>query len=331
MAIASFCWRCANGKTEPPREPAGHAEVPRFAGVKHSPTIAFASRVTLRTVAHSMKPLRKLAFVVNEDKAGAPALARELSAIARQSGVKFKSTTRFPLPRGYLKGVDACCVIGGDGTLLGVARQSTEHQVPIIGVNRGSLGFLTTFSSDEARAHFADLLNGSFRIDYRAMLSCSTGPGVRDLALNDVLIKDEVNSRLVRLEVFADGELVTDYTCDGLIFSTATGSTAYNLSAGGPILHPSANVIAMTPICPHTLSNRSIIFRDTVKIRVFNRSDDSRLLVAMDGQRNMKVSANAVEISVANTRLPLVQRADYSHFAVVRTKLSWSGAFAEKS
>lgn len=277
-----------------------------------------------------MKPVRKLAFVVNEDKPGASALARELAAMARQAGVAFKLTTRFPLPKGYLKGCDACCVIGGDGTLLGVARESARTQVPIIGVNRGSLGFLTTFSTDEARAHFASLLGGNFTIDHRTMLDCSTGAGTHDLALNDVLIKDEVNSRLVRLEVFADGELVTDFTCDGLIFSTATGSTAYNLSAGGPILHPSANVIAMTPICPHTLSNRSIIFRDTVRLRVFNRSDDSRLLVAMDGQRNMKVSASAVEISMAKERLPLAQRADYSHFAVVRTKLGWSGAFTEK-
>ncbi len=278
-----------------------------------------------------MKPIRKLAFVVNEKKEGAPALARELTILARASGVRYKQTTRFPLPAGYLKGFDACCVIGGDGTLLGVARESAREQVPIIGVNRGSLGFLTTFSADEARAHFAELLGGAFRIAHRAMLDCSTGPGVHDLALNDVLIKDEVNSRLVRLEVFADGELVTDYTCDGLIFSTPTGSTAYNLSAGGPILHPNAGVVAMTPICPHTLSNRSIIFRENVKLRVFNRSDDSRLLVAMDGQRNLKVSARSpVEITVAKLRLPLAQRADYSHFSVVRTKLKWSGGFVEK-
>lgn len=279
-----------------------------------------------------MKPIRKLAFVVNENKDGAPALARELAAVARASGVAFKLTTRFPLPAGFLKGFDACCVIGGDGTLLGAARESARAQVPIIGVNRGSLGFLTTFSSDEARAHFTTLLTGAFGIDHRAMLDCSTGHGAHDLALNDVLIKDEVNSRLVRLEVYADDELVTDYTCDGLIFSTPTGSTAYNLSAGGPIMHPSAGVIAMTPICPHTLSNRSIIFRENVKLRVYNRSEHSRLLVAMDGQRNLKVSAHSpVEITIAKSRLPLAQRADYSHFAVVRTKLKWSGGFVEKS
>jgi NAD+ kinase len=289
-----------------------------------------------------MKPIRKLAFVVNDTKEGAPALARELAAMARASGVEYKQTTRYPLPAGFLKNFDACCVIGGDGTLLSVARESAREQVPIIGVNRGSLGFLTTFSADEARAQFMELLSGTFSIDRRSMLDCSTGPGVHDLALNDVLLKDEVNSRLVRLEVFADDELVTDYTCDGLIFSTPTGSTAYNLSAGGPILHPSAAVIAMTPICPHTLSNRSIIFREGVKLRVFNRSegvklrvfnrsDDSRLLVAADGQRNLRVSARSpVEITIAKARLPLAQRADYSHFSVVRTKLKWSGGFVDK-
>ncbi len=278
-----------------------------------------------------MKPIRKLAFVVNQQKAGAPALARELAAIARDAGVAFKQTTRFPLRRGFLKGFDACCVIGGDGTLLGVARESAREQVPIIGVNRGSLGFLTTFSADEARTQFAALLAGSAVVDHRTMLECATGHGARDLALNDVLLKDEVNSRLIRLEVFADGELVTDYLCDGLIFSTPTGSSAYNLSAGGPLLHPAAAVIAMTPICPHTLSNRAIIFRDSVKIRVCNRSPHSRLLVAMDGQRNLKLSErSAVEISVAARRLPLAQQPGYSHFSVVRKKLMWSGGFSEK-
>lgn len=279
-----------------------------------------------------MKPIRRLAFVVNETKEGASALADELGRAARAAGVKFKRTAKFPLARGYLENCDACCVIGGDGTLLGVARESARAQVPIIGVNRGSLGFLTTFSPDEARANFADLLKGRFRVDPRAMLECSTGGTTRDLALNDVLVKAEVNSRLVRLEVFADGELVTDYTCDGLIFSTPTGSTAYNLSAGGPILHPAAGVIAMTPICPHTLSNRAIIFRDNVKLRVFNRSEDTRLLVAMDGQRNLQVGASSpVEITVSRLRLPLAQRDNYSHFAVVRTKLKWSGGFVEKA
>jgi NAD+ kinase len=278
-----------------------------------------------------MKPIRQLAVVVNGEKPGALELARELTALARRAGVKLRQTSRFPLHAGFLRGCDACCVIGGDGTLLGVAREAALARIPIIGVNRGSLGFLTTFSADEARADFAGLLGGEFTVSHRAMLDCSTGPGAHDLALNDVLIKDEVNSRLVRLEVFADGELVTEYYCDGLIFSTPTGSTAYNISAGGPLIHPDAAVIAMTPVCPHTLSNRSIIFREGVKLRVRNRSPGARLLVAMDGQRNLKVGVGTpIAISISRRRLALAQRVGYSHFSVVRTKLNWSGSAAER-
>ena len=278
-----------------------------------------------------MAPIRKLAFVVNAEKDGATELARALIGLAERAGTTVKQTSTFPLAAGYLKGQDACCVIGGDGTLLGVAREAARDQVPIIGVNRGSLGFLTTFSADEARAHFTGLLGGAYQVAHRSMLDCATGPGSHDLALNDVLIKDEVNSRLVRLQVVADNELVTDYTCDGLIFSSPTGSTAYNLSAGGPIIHPGAEVIAMTPICPHTLSNRSIIFRQDVRLRVYNLSEDSNLLVAMDGQRNLVVCAGSpVEISVSALKLALAQHIDYSHFAVVRTKLKWSGGFVDR-
>ena len=276
-----------------------------------------------------MQPIRRLAFVVNEQKSGAPELALLLMATAREAGVGIAHTARFPLPDGFLKDHDACCVIGGDGTLLGVVGAAAREQVPVIGVNRGSLGFLTTFSAEEARAQFAGLLSGAYQIATRALLDCSTGPGQHDLALNDVVIKDEVNSRLVRLEVMAGEELVTDYYCDGLIFATPTGSTAYNLSAGGPLIQPTADVIAMTPVCPHTLSNRSIIFRSDMKLRVYNRTASSRLLVAMDGQRNHTFcDGSPVEISVSPLKLALVQRADYSHFAVLRTKLQWSGGAA---
>ncbi|HYC72358.1 MAG TPA: NAD(+)/NADH kinase [Opitutaceae bacterium] len=279
-----------------------------------------------------MPPFRRLAFIVNRDKPHAAALARELVDIADVAGAKVVKTTRaHRLPAGWLRGCDACCVIGGDGTLLGAVDEAARADVPIIGVNQGSLGYLTTFSADEARGQFADLLRGHYRIAKRDLLECQVGPGRRDLALNDVLIKDTVNSRLVRLEVFADGELVTDYYCDGLLFSTPTGSTAYNLSAGGPIIHPASGVIAMTPICPHTLSNRTIIFRDAVKLKVYNRTADSRLLVAMDGQRNVVVTdGKPVEVSMARRQIGLVQGRRYSHFSVMRAKLKWSGGFADR-
>ena len=279
----------------------------------------------------AMNPIRSLAFVINAEKPGAVELARCLVDAAKGKGVRLKETTRFPNRRGYLKGYDACCVIGGDGTLLGVVREAAEQQVPIIGVNRGSLGFLTTFSPEEARVEFDDILKGSLDINRRAMLECSVGGGVPSHALNDVLIKDELGTGLVHLEVFADGELVTDYLCDGLIVSTATGSTAYNLSAGGPIIHPAANVIAMTPICPHTLTNRTIIFKDSVKLKVFNRTGGTRVLVAIDGQSGLTSGTDQpIAISIAKIRLPLAQQKVYSHFAVLRTKLKWSGGAAER-
>lgn len=278
-----------------------------------------------------MSPFRRLAFVVNPDRPGAAELADELLEIAGRAGVKqTKLNKGRKLPRGYLKGCDAVCVIGGDGTLLGVVRSAAREGIPIIGVNRGSLGFLTAFSADEARTHFAALLGGEYRLAHRSLLECKIGPGRRDVALNDVVIKNEVNSRLMRIEVYADDELVTDYYADGLVFSTPTGSTAYNLAAGGPIIHPAAQAIAMTPISPHTLSNRSIIFRDTVKLRVVNRTDDARLLVAMDGQRNSVVTGSSIEISLAGRRLALAQPKSYSHFAVMRSKLKWSGGLTEK-
>lgn len=279
-----------------------------------------------------MPPFRRIAFIVNRDKPDAGALARELTRIAASTGAKVVKTTQaHRLPAGWFRGCDAGCVIGGDGTLLGAVREAARSGIPIIGVNQGSLGYLTTFSADEARTHFAAVLSGDHQVAHRCLLECQVGPGRRDLALNDVLIKGTVNSRLVRLEVFADGELVTDYYCDGLLFSTPTGSTAYNLSAGGPIIHPAAAVIAMTPICPHTLSNRTIIFRDTVHLKVFNRTVDSRLLVAMDGQRNVVVTdGKPVQVSIARRQIALVQRRQYSHFAVMRAKLKWSGGFAER-
>ena len=278
-----------------------------------------------------MTPLRRLAFVVNEQKPGACDLAADLVAIAAAAGVETHLTRAFPLPAAFLREVDACCVIGGDGTLLGAAPAAAEAGVPLIGVNRGTLGFLTTFSADEARECLPTLLSGDFVTSERDLLTCRAGGAAPVAALNDILIKDASNSRLVRLEVFADDELVTDYLCDGLIFSTPTGSTAYNLSAGGPLIHPAAEVLAMTPICPHTLTNRAIIFRAGVKLRVINRSDSSPgLVIAADGRALPPQETEApIGIELAPRRLRLIQRRDHSHFAIVRAKLKWSGGAAD--
>ncbi|AWI10712.1 NAD(+)/NADH kinase [Ereboglobus luteus] len=274
--------------------------------------------------------IRSLALVVNARKTGAADLAQSLLATADKLGVTVRSTDQFPVPQNFLADCDACCVIGGDGTLLGIAADAARGQIPIIGVNRGYLGFLTTLSADEAPRQFQEILAGKFQISHRSLIQCRIDCDDTPLtltALNDIVIKDERNSQLVRLEVYADDQLVTDYFSDGLIVSTPTGSTAYNLSAGGPLIHPDAAVIAMTPICPHTLSNRSIIFRDDVRLRIRNRDPQARLLVAADGRQNpILCESKPFEITLAPMRLPLVQHADYAHFSVVRKKLNWSGS-----
>ncbi len=276
-----------------------------------------------------MPEIRSLALVINDTKPGARVLADSIGAACRRRDVALKSTGTFPVPAGFLDGVDACCVIGGDGTLLSVVQEAARARVPIIGVNRGSLGFLTTFTGEVAEQGFDAVLAGGFSVDERGLLECRTEDGV-GYALNDVLIKDEVTSRIARLEVYADDELVTDYFCDGLIFSTPTGSTAYNLSAGGPLIHPNAEAIALTPICPHTLSNRAVIFHDGVNLRVENRQDSGRLLVALDGHSNQVLCREGpVHIRLAELTLPLATPPGYEHFHVVRSKLKWSGGVRE--
>lgn len=276
-----------------------------------------------------MKAIEKLIFVVNESKGGARDLANRLESIAEDAGVEISHTSDFPVKEGALDHVDACCVIGGDGTFLSVASEATRCQVPLVGVNRGTLGFLTTFSADNIVDHFVDVLGGQYSLNYRSLLECETTDDQISLALNDVVIKSSENGRILHVNVFADDEFVTTYVCDGLIFSTPTGSTAYTLSAGGPLIHPQADVISLTPICPHTLSNRSIIFPSSVKLRVENARSNEPLLVAVDGYRSVHVYEGCpLTIRQAEKRLPVAQKVDYSHFDVVRRKLKWNGGYA---
>ena len=277
----------------------------------------------------SVPPIKRLVFVVNGSKSGASELVQRLDAIARSMGVTTASIQGFPVPAGSLSQVDACCVVGGDGTFLSVAAEAAQRQIPLIGVNRGTLGFLTTYAAEEIEALFPSVLRGEFKVQRRALLECRVQDDHMDLALNDVVVKAADSSRIVHVNVFADDELVTTYVCDGLIFSTPTGSTAYTLSAGGPLMHPGAEAISLTPICPHTLSNRSIIFPASVRLRVENAQPGQRLLVAVDGQRNLNILENsAVQVVVSELRLQMAQKLDYSHFNVVRRKLKWSGGYA---
>lgn len=272
-----------------------------------------------------MDPCRRIAFVINAAKPGAEPLAHELAQRAREMGRETCITSEYPVPSEVLSGCDACCVIGGDGTMLSVVEQAAIAGVPLIGVNMGKLGFLAVFSPKDAHERFAAVLEGDYRITSRALLSCTRAGHERRLALNDVVFRTH-SSRMVRLEVRADDKLVNVYSADGLIFSTPTGSTAYNLSAGGPLVHPHAPVIAMTPICPHTLSNRSVIFSDTTNISIILHEKRSDVRISLDGQPLLEeLGDSVVQLGQAPERLKLILNPEYSHFEVVRTKLGWTG------
>ena len=277
----------------------------------------------------SVKPIKTLAFVSNASKKGASTFVEELKVVAERKGIRTVATTDFPVPQGFLKEADACCVVGGDGTFLSVAAESAEWQVPLIGVNFGTLGFLTTYTTEDIASQLDSILEGAGGVQYRSLLECKINEGQCDYALNDVVIKAGSSGHIVHVDVFADDEFVTTYICDGLIFSTPTGSTAYTLSAGGPMVHPKAGVVSLTPICAHTLSNRSIIFPQNVKLRIENAKKAEPLMVAIDGQRNMvTLDDRPVEIWTAEKKLPMIQKVDYSHFSVVRHKLKWNGGYA---
>ena len=269
-------------------------------------------------------PLRRLAFVVNRAKPGAADLALTLAETARRAGVETRLTDAYPIPAGFLAGQDACCVLGGDGTILSVVREAAAAQAPVFGINLGKLGFLATFAVAEAVALFERLLAGDYQIVRRSLLRARTPDGRSTLALNDIVLRHPNLTRLVALEVFSDDELVTEYHCDGLIFSTPTGSTAYNLSAGGPLIHPDAQAWAMTPICPHTLSNRAVIFAREAQLRVVGLESDHLPSVTCDGEQSFTGgTVFPLAVSVDDQTLPLLQPLGHSHFKILRGKLKW--------
>lgn len=274
-----------------------------------------------------MRPLDSIAFVINETKAGAPELARELIAIAAKACPFYRVTGKFPLEKEFLKEVSACCVIGGDGTLLGVAEECAESSIPVIGINRGGLGFLTTFSGEEAVRLFPGVLQGNYCMTERSMIKATASHGKSALALNDAVIKDLHSGSILNLNVENEAGTITDYLCDGIIFATPTGSTAYNLSAGGPLISPGARVFAMTPICPHTLSNRSIIFDAKTKLWVKDAWNSKTLQVILDGVDKLTIKpGERVLLETSDKQLSLIHQQGFNHFEVVRTKLKWSGS-----
>ena len=270
-----------------------------------------------------MKQIKRLALVYNRSKSGAKELADELAKLASaHGGVVTSLTGDYPLPEDFLTGQDACAVLGGDGTLLGVVQESIRRQVPVFGINQGKLGFLAIFSPEDIRNNLESILDGNYEINDRLLLECQTADKATHYALNDVVIKTKSMSKLVTLRVSLNGELVNCYDCDGLIFTTPTGSTAYNLSANGPIIHPDAHAIAMTPICPHTLSNRSLIFSGDVVLQT-DIAPGQEACVSTDGRLCETGTQFPLKICTSDITLPLLQPMGHSYFHILRSKLEW--------
>ncbi len=271
-----------------------------------------------------MPALRKLAFVVHQAKPGALELAQDLARLAQRHGVLTQITTEYPLPTDFLAGQEACAVIGGDGSILSTVKEAVTHQVPTFGINWGRLGFLSSFSADDAQSHFLDLLKGQFIIHHRPVLKVLCANNYKGYALNDLVVKHKHLTRMLWLRVLSNNEWVTDYGCDGLILATPTGSTAYNLSAGGPIVLPEIEVLTMTPICPHTLSNRSVIFPKNCQLEIECKNNQEQAGISLDGQiYESKDPCFPLKVSLAQESFPLLQAHNSSYFKTLRNKLKW--------
>ena len=224
--------------------------------------------------------------------------------------------------------VEMIIVLGGDGTILSVARLVGDHKVPILGVNLGGLGFLTEITLEELRRVLERVVQGDFVTDERVVLTAAVirkGEKMAEFTvLNDAVINKGALARIIDIETTIDGEYLTTFKSDGLIFSTPTGSTAYNLSAGGPIVYPSLHCIIITPICPHTLTNRPIMVPDDVEIRAILKTKQQEVILTLDGQQGFPLEMeDVVEVRKAEGRILLIKSPHRHYFEVLREKLKW--------
>jgi NAD+ kinase len=223
---------------------------------------------------------------------------------------------------------DLIIVLGGDGTLLAAARMMAKRHVPILPVNLGGLGFLTSVTLEDLYPVLELALEGKARYSERVLLESKVyrhGEVLRSAhALNDAVLNKSALARIIDLELRVDGEFVCNYKADGLIISTPTGSTAYSLAAGGPIVYPIVSAFVITPICPHTLTNRPLVIPDTSHIEVEFSAEDSPTYLTLDGQVGIELAAgDRISIRAAAERLHLVRPQKKSYFSVLRDKLKW--------
>jgi len=271
-----------------------------------------------------MDPLKKVAIVANLTKSGAKEVSQLLEKICQFHQVEVRLTEQFPCPQNFLQGMDACFSVGGDGTLLNLLDESIAHEVPVAGVGLGKLGFLATLSPNDLENELPPLLKGDFLVKRRSLIGFRDRTGKENIALNDLVVKSGSTGRLGHFSVFCGKERVADYSSDGIVFSTPTGSTAYNLAAGGPIVHPEAEVILMTPISAHSLTSRPLVFPSGIGLRIENEGNYANPHVSADGRDAFaQCPGFPLEIFVCEKTFPQIETSGHSHFRVLRNKLKW--------
>ncbi len=220
-------------------------------------------------------------------------------------------------------------VVGGDGTLLGAGRALAPHGVPILGVNQGRLGFMVDVRPEDLTQTLDSVFAGELAVEERMLLEArlrradsSELPLLR--AVNDVVVRNQASIRMLEFETWLDGEFISQHRADGIVVATPTGSTAYALSGGGPVLHPSLSAVALVPICPHTLSDRPIVVPAGGVIRIVLRGEVSGVSVTCDGQVSATLNADdTVEVASSPHPLRLIHPKNYSFFELLRNKLHW--------
>jgi NAD+ kinase len=225
------------------------------------------------------------------------------------------------------KHVELVIVFGGDGTFLSVSKQVNEYNIPILGINSGGLGFLTEFTLNELYPIMEKIIGDDYEIEERGMLSVSVYKKNKKFGsytvLNDLVINNGKVSRIIDLAIYAEGNLITTFKADGIIFSTPTGSTAYSLSAGGPIVHPTLPVTLITPICPHILTNRPLVVSNEMEITVKVLTVGSSYLT-LDGQETVKVELNdEIKLKKSDSTVKLIKSPFRDYFSILKTKLMW--------
>ena len=280
-------------------------------------------------------------MIGNSEKISCNAVVRQAARLINAAGRQLYSDTATgesaritaelcPDAATLTRQVDLLLVFGGDGTLLRVSREIAGSHTPILGVNIGSLGFLTAVPSDDLPAALKRVWNGEFNFESRVLIQATgncDGGEVAQTALNDIVVSRGPASRLIELEVRIDGDPLTRYRCDGLIVSSPTGSTAYSLAAGGAVVFPTAQVLELTPICPHTLSNRSLILPLTARIEIKVVSLKPSTIFSADGQVITELSAGDVlTVCRSHRTVRLMHLAGSSFCDTLRRKLHWRGA-----